>query len=191
MSYVPPENLFEVYAESAAQALKENRQDSCPDSTELIRGLENLDMQGLGGDFVAQRVLTEAGLVCDALRAHKTSHEVNLWMPMEVGRHRGVIPAWNVMPLESAPTIEEKGSDRGKDVPWVALSTEGQLYVYSLSSQRGVLEPRAILRRYAPVCRTRINDRSILYGLAVISELYNLDIQPPAINATVEPAASS
>lgn len=173
-----PEDLFEVYMDHAAA---EGDATTLPDSAELIRGLERLDMAGHGGDFVSQKVLAETTIIYNALQAARVPASTLVVFPKNVAsQHKNSLaPGWAITALKSAPSSLDGGLTTEHN-PRVLLSQDGDLYVYRPALEKPADDPvdGLVFNRYAPVCCTRINDRSILYGFARLVGQLTLDTHP-------------
>jgi hypothetical protein len=182
------EDLFEAYTDHAAKTIADGA-NIAVDRAELIRGLETFDLEGRGGDFVANRVLHETDLIFNALLAGRITRDTAVVLPKFVAPNGqyGRMTGWDVAPLDHAPDHFIRSEEFS---PRVLLASSGTLYAYQAIdsfSKSGSRKPLENLRgrafnRYAPVCRTRVNDRSILHGLAMLVTEHQLDVHPqPAI----------
>jgi hypothetical protein len=173
------ETLFEVYLDDAYQALQNGDDVDHPSRAELIGGLESMDLEGRGGAPVAHAVLEEAVIIADALRRADVARDsVSLADDFpRLYKQRFLEAGWHVANLETVPVYSE-GRVRQEAGTRVMLTTHGSLYVY-----RPVSEPNpnilgTVFNRYAPACSTRINDRSILHGFAVLVAKHEIDPFP-------------
>lgn len=165
---------FERYGEQAAKAL-ESPMTQVSNSA-LIEGIE--DIGGVERTDIAHAVPIEAALVAQALRAAGVNAgQVVERSPIIPVRIDEVLTrGWYLGKLVGGAPYVIQGSVRREEEASAMLTVDGIIYAYSPYMAAQPIANGVALNRYAPVCATSMNDRAMLYGLAVLANLHDLDI---------------
>jgi hypothetical protein len=171
--------LFEVYMDNAYRAVQEGAADVKPPKAELIKGLEAMDFAGRGGAPVTQAVISEATTIGNALMATWWAREDSLVdFENPIPSRYKVAAGWHVTTLDETTSYSDGRVKKETDAG-VILIPPGLLCVYRPAEEPEIpMNTGTVFNMYAPVCSTRINDRSVLYGFAEILVRHEVDPFP-------------
>lgn len=172
---------FERYMDQAAKAL-EGPMEQVGAGT-LIKGIE--DIGGAERAAIAQAVPAEAALLARVMRESGVEGSIVVerspLIPVSGGDKLGddapFERGWYLGKLvDGATYAAHDGTIRHEADANAFLGEGGTVYAYSRHMLGNPVASGIALNRYAPVCATSMNDRAMLFGMAVQAAAHDLEI---------------
>lgn len=172
---------FERYMDLAAASIETagDMYDIATSDGELIRAIE--DIGGQERADIARAIPHEAsmiasllqskGVVRDSMIEFRPEIPVRWDQRFEVGWFSGSLRSATYLDAEA--TVHRAPADQAK----VILSARGGLFAFMSDVNEGIgIKYGVALEHYSPVISTSMNDRAVLFGLAVLATRHDLQI---------------
>lgn len=146
-------------------------------NAKLIEGIE--DIGGVERVAIARAVPVEAAMMAQALFAAgvQTRHTIKHPSHSPTQDYEAFKVGWYLGPLpDGAPYAKGDGTIGREDGAVAMLGVDGGIYAYSPHTDQS--SDGLMLNRYAPVCATSMNDRTMLLGIAVKAAAHDLEVPP-------------
>lgn len=169
---------FERYMDQAAQALEGPMEQV--DNGTLIKGTESIERTRLM-HAVPTEAAAIARLLCEAGVEGSSVIERSPLIPVSAAEQSDIDDqfeqGWYLGRLvDGATYATHQGAVRHEAHASGFLSESGTIYAYSSQMIGHPVASGIALNRYAPVCATSMNDRAMLFGLAVQAVSHDLEI---------------
>ncbi|HVV66614.1 MAG TPA: hypothetical protein VHB72_00890 [Candidatus Saccharimonadales bacterium] len=174
---------FERYRDHAAKALQKQPVAEVTNGT-LIEGIE--DIGGVERAAISRAVPVEAKLVMGALRSANNYGGTVIKHAREKDGEGLFLSGWALGELPDGASYFTGGRAR-REMGAVAFldGSDGNLYAYSQQVPSRSVASGTVLDRYEPVNATSMNDRAVLFGLAMLAVHFKLDVQAAPAEASV------
>lgn len=174
-----PDFYFERYMKQAEAAVRAEPMEAVTDD-ELITGIQ--DIGGEEARAISAALPAEGAFMARLLHAANVSPHILIEFSSEIPVHSGdkLRSGWYLGSLRHAVYMDAKGQVRSSKKAKGMLAKDGSIYAYrpqTLDTTGRLLIDGIALNRYAPVNSTTMNDRAMLYGMAILAANHAFDLR--------------